>query len=485
MRFDDRQGDVDPLAGQRIEMVGMQFVIRRGSHAAAGRQETGGRIQQAAAGPAEADLIEGTEHFLAAMGTQPALIQSSGQACLPLARVGAAAGIVHAGTQGLLKQRLQMGWIDRPGEQGGGMVDGIGTIALIIEIKNEHRILAVEAPAGRFIEAANLEFQLAFEWIVAGEQAEDQHRQGKLITASSGLDPAQQHFRSHETRGTDGAAQIATINIDIVVVADQDAPTAGLQEQIAKRNVFITKPFEMQLMEGFGQEETSSQYMAQTDLQMATHMFVNADIISRTQRHHVAKTTGGYGQPGGEVAGERQQRHRPEKTLIRAGGSNALKQALLKPDVLRNAAGEIPLQSHRLVGIDSLIHLPLAATAEQTNHRDRPGDALERKRRTDWKQGTHSSSSGIEALADGLADALAMGEGRGFAGKVLAIGHAIPQGQHEGVLLARTQHQPGHQGRHFPGPEQPGNRQQQQPAQACQGPPTEDLRIARLAAHKG
>ena len=57
------------------------------------------------------------------------------------------------------------------------------------------------------------------------------------------------------------------------------------------------------------------------------------------------------------------------------------------------------------------------------------------------------NASQVRRLADGLANAVAVGEGRASVGKAVAQGAAVPQHQHQTVLLAGAQQDPTGQGR--------------------------------------
>ena len=149
--------------------------------------------QGGAAAPAQdALLLRWRKVLLAAGPTQHPPIQAGGQGLFPLAGEGPLGRLLQAPAEGLHKQGPQLQRVDGPEGEGRQVLHRIGPVAVIDRIEDEHRVLAIEPAAGRLIQAANLLLHLPQQRVVAGQQPEDQHRQGKQVAAGArpGLRPA-------------------------------------------------------------------------------------------------------------------------------------------------------------------------------------------------------------------------------------------------------------------------------------------------------
>ena len=180
-----RQRRADRFTVQRIEVVGLELISVGGADAPVGELQLHRWCQSGAAAPAAAGGIGGWEGFLAAVLAQLPLIQAVADRLLPLAGEGALVGLVQPWPEALHKQALQRIRIDRPGDQRSTVLDRIGAVGAVVGIKNEEGFLAVDPPPRRFIQAADGQFLLAAEGIVARQQPKEQHRQGEQVATSA------------------------------------------------------------------------------------------------------------------------------------------------------------------------------------------------------------------------------------------------------------------------------------------------------------
>ena len=222
------------------------------------------------------------------MGAELALVEATAQLLGPLAREWPLIRMAQARPEALFKQLLQRPRVDRPSHHGGGVLLGMGAVPGVVGIKDEQRLLAIEAAAGRFIQAADRQLPLAAEGVMAGDQPEDQHRQGEQVAAGTRFGLPEQHFRGHEARGAQHGAAPLAVDVDVVVIADQHPAAAGLQKQIAQGDVLVTEPLEVQVVEAIRQVETGPQHVLETDLQLAAGVLMSPHEARWPQGHQVA-----------------------------------------------------------------------------------------------------------------------------------------------------------------------------------------------------
>ena len=84
---------------------------------------------------------------------------------------------------------------------------------------------------------------------MAGEQAKDQHSQLEQIAGGSGAYLTKQHLGGNKTWSPQHRALTPAVNIDVIVIADKNASTVRIYEQVSKGDILIAEPFEMKLVE--------------------------------------------------------------------------------------------------------------------------------------------------------------------------------------------------------------------------------------------
>ena len=257
------------------------------------------------------------------------------------------------------------------------MFDRVGPVAGVHRIEDEHRILAAEAPAGRLVEAADRQLHLALEGVVAGEQPEQQHRQGKEVAVSPGPGLPQQHLRGHEPRGAQHGARLGPVHRDVVVVADQDATAGGLQEEVAQGDVLVAEARQVEGVESVGQAEAGPQHLAQADRQPAGGMLAGPHVGGGPQGHQIAEALLADADQGPAGGAGPQQGDRPEEGVVRRRGPDAGRQAPLQAGVAGDAGRQVPLQGQPLPLQLHLVHLALGAAPEAADDPQRCGQPLE------------------------------------------------------------------------------------------------------------
>src|SRR6185503_18766186 len=93
----------------------------------------------------------------------------------------------------------------------------------------------------------------------------------------------------HKTRRTvDGAARLV-IHSDVIVIADQDLASTGIEERVAERDVAITESLRVELKIAVREFQSRSGESAEARLDPALHQIDDASITPISQRHDVAK----------------------------------------------------------------------------------------------------------------------------------------------------------------------------------------------------
>ena len=129
---EDRQGVIEAFTVEAIEVMAVEGISRAGGHLSLGQLQLQAPCVALTAAPAGALL----EDFFAAVLAQPPLIQAARELLFPLPGQGALAGLPQSGAKAHLKELLEAPRINRPGDQGRGMVIGVGPVRGVVRVKD-------------------------------------------------------------------------------------------------------------------------------------------------------------------------------------------------------------------------------------------------------------------------------------------------------------------------------------------------------------